>query len=166
MRTSKIGPTSVRGEKKLSPYKSNSLLQKIDSTVRDKVTILTQGSSARTSPRSGGQKSKNSGVRFSMADLTRHPNPVFHQDSENYNDIEIEQIEDHATMQEQGFLSEDNNTKKPFFENTATDLIAINRLDNDQTLIDRISKLELEVTNILSRLGQIEKSKESENKEI
>ena len=98
VRTSKIGPTSVRGEKKLSPYKSNSLLQKIDGTVRDKVTILTQGSSARTSPRSGGQKSKNSGVRFSMADLTRHPNPVFHQDSDNYNDIEIEQIEDHATM--------------------------------------------------------------------
>ena len=78
VRTSKNAPTIVRGEKKLSPYKSNSLLQKIDNTVKDKITILTQGSSARTSPREGSQKSKKSGVRFSLADLKGHPNPVFH----------------------------------------------------------------------------------------
>ena len=98
--------------------------------------------------------------------MTRQPNPVFHQDSDNYNDIEIEQIEDHAIMQEQGFLSDDNDTRKPFFENTAAELIGLGRHQNDQTLIDRISKLELEVTNILSRLSQIERTKEDENKEI
>ena len=94
--------------------------------------------------------------QFSLAELCSTHNSICLQESEAYKEVEVEHLDDPALITE--------NSKKHFFENTATDIAGIGQLEKNQSLIDRITKLENEITSIVSRLDQLELVKQEEVK--
>ena len=112
MKVTQVGPTVNRGEKRVSPYKGSSLLQKIEKVKsRDQILILSSQNSGipqtsgRTSPSRNDASLKKplpNVTRFSLADLTGKPTPIFHdydapfinEQLEDFKEVEVEQIDD------------------------------------------------------------------------